>query len=188
MVVLSLFWRQRSMILRGEHDNVTKKEFLRLCFLRSGFSKVWIVILLVEAGAFALVSGFYYFSDHFYFLNVNFENFYFWLKLSFDVVLVFWVIALAFDKVSGVKLFSSLLYGREASKILIETKSFCVALRDELFVVVISPTEVIEAKKVRSQLYVLSERVALSWGGSASAWQSVPGLFFSHAWVMVCRK
>lgn len=167
---------------------MTKKEFLRLLFLKSGFSKAWIVVFLVEAVAFALLSCLHYFSSHFYFLNVDFESFYFWVKLSFDVVLVFWVIALAFDKVSGVKLFSSLLYGREASKILIETKSFCVDLRDELFVVVISPTEVIEAKKVRSQLDVLSERVSLSWGGSASAWQSVPGLFFSHAWVMVCRK
>lgn len=166
----------------------TKKEFLRLLFLRSGFSKLWIVIFLVEAGVFFLVSCFRYFSSYFHFLNLDFGSFYFWFKVLFDVALVFWVITLAFSKVNGVKIFTSLLYGREVGTILSSASSFCVALKSELFVVVISPTEVIEAKKVRSQLDVLSERVALSWGGSASAWQSVPGLFFSHAWVMVCRK
>lgn len=167
---------------------MTKREFFKIWFLRSGFSKAWIVFFLVEAGAFALVSGFHYFSDHFYFLNVNFENFYFWLKLSFDVVLVFWISTVAFGKANGLKIFASLLYGREVSTALGGTRSFCVALRDELFVVVNSPSEVMETKKIQSQLGALGEKVALSWGGSASAWQPVPELLFSHAWVMVCRK
>lgn len=154
---------------------MTKKDFFWIWFLRIGFSKVWLASFLVEAGALILVS----------FLSAKV---FLWLKLLLDTTLVFWAVALAFAKVTGVKIFGSLFYGREVKKILVDAKSFCVDLRDELFVVVISPTEVIEAKKVRSQLDVLSERLALSWGGSASAWQPVPGLLFSHAWVMVCRK
>lgn len=167
---------------------MTKREFFRIWFLRSGFSKAWIVFFLVEAGAFALLSCLNYFSSHFYFFNVDFKSFYFWLRLSFDMGLFFWVSTLAFSKVNGVKMFTSLLYGREVSTALGGVRSFCVALKDELFVVVISPSEVMETKKIQSQLGALGEKVALSWGGSASAWQPVPGLFFSHAWVMVCRK
>lgn len=167
---------------------MTKSDFFKVYFLRVGLSGVWVKILLVEVIAGALVVCAQYFSSHCYHLNLDFDRLFFWWRLSFDMMFVFWSVALALSKANGVKILSSLIYGREVRKQLGGVKAFCIDLKTELVVVVTSPTEVVETKKIQSNLSSLGEKVALSWGGSASAWQIVPGPFFSHAWCMTCRK
>lgn len=167
---------------------MTKSDFFKMYLLRVGFSRVWVKIFLVEAIAGALSVCVYYFSSYFYHLNFDFENLFFWWRLSFDVMLVFWIVTLTLSKANGVQVLRSLMYGREVRKQLGEVKAFCIDLKSELVIVVISPTGIMETKEIQSQLSSLGEKVALSWGGSVSAWQTVPGPFFSHAWCMTCRK
>lgn len=167
---------------------MTKNDLFKFYFLRVGLSRFWLKILLVEVIAGALVVCAQYFSSHFHHLNFDFGSLFFWWRLLFDMMFVFWSVALALSKANGVRILSSLVYGREVRKQLGGVKAFCIDSKSELIVVVTSPTGIMETKKIQSQLSSLGEKVALSWGGSASAWQTVPGPFFSHAWCMACRK
>lgn len=177
---------------------MTKNEVISLYLLRFSYSFFWLLSLVILASAYLTLRILEWCIAKF---SLSFDFVVFWsvwhlLVAGFTVI---WIVAFAFAKVNGVHFLSSVLLTHQLkSRLSIGeavtslkraiSGSFAVDLGSELYLIVKVPNEVVVLKKLHSELDDLGNLLALGWGGSVSAWQTISLALGASVWVLRCQR